>query len=163
MPIKIMFVCWGNICRSPTAHGILDHLLREKGLTDHVEVASSGTGSWHIGNLPHKGTREAARNHGIDLDYQRAQQISRADLSYYNHIYVLDESVRKSVLEMIGSEGYRDRVEMFSDYDPVSHVREVPDPYFDGRFEEVFQIIERTCIALLGYLIDHYNLPASSS
>jgi len=158
MPIRVMFVCLGNICRSPLAQGIFEHLLRQRGLTDRFEVASSGTGSWHRGDLPDARMRKTAKGHGIDLDYQRAQQITKGDLSHYDHLYAMDRSIERVLLRMSGSSKANGRVQLFSDFDTDPEIEEVPDPYFDGRFEHVYEIVERTCVALLEALIDQYDL-----
>ena len=84
--MEVLFVCLGNICRSPTAEGILRHKLREAGLAGQVEVASAGTGEWHIGNPPDQRSQRAALARGYDLSDQRAQQVSRADFARYDLI-----------------------------------------------------------------------------
>jgi protein-tyrosine phosphatase len=90
--MRVLFVCLGNICRSPTAEGVLRHKLRAAGLADQVEVASAGTGDWHVGNPPDKRSQAAAKVRGYDLSAQRAQQVSRADFASYDLILAMDHS-----------------------------------------------------------------------
>ena len=90
--MRVLFVCLGNICRSPTAEGVLRHKLRQAGLADQVEVASAGTGDWHVGNAPDKRSQAAAKVRGYDLSAQRAQQVSRADFATYDLILAMDNS-----------------------------------------------------------------------
>src|SRR5476649_1153224 len=90
--MRVLFVCLGNICRSPTAEGVLRHKLREAGLADQIEVASAGTGDWHVGKAPDKRSQAAAKLRGYDLSAQRAQQVSRADFATYDLILAMDNS-----------------------------------------------------------------------
>ncbi len=153
-----MFVCLGNICRSPLAHGVLEELARKADLADRLEVASSGVGAWHIGEKPDIRMRRTAQRYGISLDSQRAQQISSSDLAYYDHIYVMDRGVEREVLLMDPQGGFDDKVHLFSDSDPDLRTFEVPDPYFDGSFELVYTIVDRTCRVIFDSLVNRYNL-----
>ena len=146
-PIRVMFVCLGNICRSPLAQGIFEDLVRQARLAHHFEVASSGVGAWHIGEKP-----------DVRMSNQRAQQLEYEDLEYFDHIYAMDRSIERDVLLMDRAGGYNGKVNRFSEYDPDPNTDEVPDPYFDGSFELVFTIIDRTCRKILEMLTRRYNL-----
>ena len=103
--MRVLFVCLGNICRSPTAEGVLRHKLREAGLADQVEVASAGTGDWHVGNPTDKRSQAAAKLRGYDLSTQRAQQVSRADFASYDLILAMDSSNLRNLNIAAGTPG----------------------------------------------------------
>ena len=88
--VRVMFVCLGNICRSPTAHGLFRHRVNEAGLADRIEIASSGTGDWHIGKPPDRRAAHAARGRQIDIDDLRAQQVTAEDLRYFDYVLAMD-------------------------------------------------------------------------
>lgn len=158
--IKVMFVCMGNICRSPLAEGVFRHLVREAGLDGQFEIASSGTGAWHVGQAPDHRMRRTAARHDISLDGQVAQRFERADLKDFDHIYVMDRENRRGVLALVRREQDREKVALFRDFDPQPGDRQVPDPYYGGAegFEEVYRIVERTARALLGHLVEEHQL-----
>ena len=140
---SLMFVCLGNICRSPLAEGIAKHLSHIHQL--HLEVASSGTGDWHIGSAPCPNSIKVASNHNLDISMLKAQQVSVDDFKHYDLIVALDES-NKNDLEKLGCT----HVEKLGDYG--FHGADVPDPYFfDGfeGFEKVYEMIEHAVIQLL--------------
>lgn len=141
--MRVLFVCLGNICRSPTAEGVLRHKLREAGLTDQVEVASAGTGEWHIGKAPDKRSQAAAKLRGYDLSAQRARQVTRADFAAYDLILAMDQSNLRNLKVMQPAKGKAELDLFLRRYD--SPVDEVPDPYYDADqgFEQVLDLIER--------------------
>lgn len=141
--MRVLFVCLGNICRSPTAEGVLRHKLREAGLADQVEVASAGTGEWHIGKAPDNRSQAAAKLRGYDLSAQRARQVSRADFATYDLILAMDQSNLHNLKAMQPAKGKAELDLFLRRYD--SPVDEVPDPYYDGDqgFEQVLDLIER--------------------
>ncbi len=147
--MEVLFVCLGNICRSPTAEGVLRHKLRAAGLADRVEVASAGTGEWHIGKAPDKRSQQAALRRGYDLSAQRAQQVSRADFARYDLILAMDQSNLRNLKAMQSAQGKADLDLFLRRYDSV--VDEVPDPYYDGEqgFEQVLDLIEAACDLLV--------------
>lgn len=131
-------VCLGNICRSPLAHGILQHMADESGLD--WEIDSAGTGNWHVGQQPDKRSIQVAKSHGIDISEQRAQHFNAALFDEYDLIYVMDRNNSKDVLRLARNEADRKKVELFL---PDG---EVPDPYWDdNEFEPVFLLIEERC------------------
>ncbi|ATE79087.1 MULTISPECIES: low molecular weight protein-tyrosine-phosphatase [Pseudomonas] len=141
--MRVLFVCLGNICRSPTAEGVLRCKLREAGLADQVEVASAGTGDWHVGKAPDKRSQAAAKLRGYDLSAQRAQQVTRADFATYDLILAMDNSNLRHLKAMQPAKGKAELDLFLRRYQ--SEVDEVPDPYYDGDqgFEQVLDLIER--------------------
>ena len=144
-----MFVCLGNHCRSPLAHGYFQHLLEKHGLEDDVEVASSGTSGWHIGEAPDSRICWVARRHGFGLDHIRGQKITKADLRTCDLILVMDRSNLRDVLSLDRNSHYTDKVRLLRTFDPSSVDDEIPDPYYSGIFEEVYTIVSRACDSLL--------------
>ena len=141
--MRVLFVCLGNICRSPTAEGVLRHKLREAGLADQVEVASAGTGDWHVGKAPDKRSQAAAKLRGYDLSAQRAQQVSRADFATYDLILAMDNSNLRHLKALQPAKGKAELDLFLRRYQ--SEIDEVPDPYHDSDqgFEQVLDLIER--------------------
>jgi protein-tyrosine phosphatase len=141
--MRVLFVCLGNICRSPTAEGVLRHKLREAGLADQVEVASAGTGDWHVGHPPDKRSQAAAKLRGYDLSNQRAQQVTRADFATYDLILAMDKSNLRSLEALQPVKGKAELDLFLRRYQ--SELDEVPDPYHDCEqgFERVLDLIER--------------------
>jgi protein-tyrosine phosphatase len=141
--MRVLFVCLGNICRSPTAEGVLRHKLREAGLADRVEVASAGTGDWHVGKAPDKRSQAAAKLRGYDLSAQRAQQVTRADFVTYDLILAMDNSNLRHLKALQPAQGKAELDLFLRRYQ--SQIDEVPDPYYDGEqgFEQVLDLIER--------------------
>ncbi|KAB0508623.1 low molecular weight protein-tyrosine-phosphatase [Pseudomonas lini] len=141
--MRVLFVCLGNICRSPTAEGVLRHKLREAGLADQVEVASAGTGDWHVGKPPDKRSQAAAKLRGYDLSAQRAQQVSRADFATYDLILAMDNSNLRHLKALQPAKGKAELDLFLRRFQ--SEIDEVPDPYHDSDqgFEQVLDLIER--------------------
>ncbi|MBD9563313.1 low molecular weight protein-tyrosine-phosphatase [Pseudomonas sp. NPDC086112] len=141
--MRVLFVCLGNICRSPTAEGVLRHKLREAGLADQVEVASAGTGDWHVGKAPDKRSQAAAKLRGYDLSAQRARQVSRADFATYDLILAMDNSNLRHLKALQPAKGKAELDLFLRRYQ--SEIDEVPDPYHDSDqgFEQVLDLIER--------------------
>lgn len=146
--MRILTVCLGNICRSPTAQAAILEAAATIGLD--VEVDSAGTGDWHIGELPDERMREAARNVGLDLA-SRARQVEPQDLATYDLVLPMDRD-NLAVLDRMRSEDTVARIELFRSWDPAANGDlEVPDPYYGGRrgFDEVVEICRRTARALV--------------
>ena len=131
-------VCLGNICRSPLAHGIMEHLAKEQGL--NWEVDSAGTGNWHVGEGPDRRSIRTAREHGIDVSKQVCRLFKLSDFDMYDRIYVMDKSNLTDILAMAGNNKDREKVKLLLG-DKI-----VPDPYYDdAQFEPVFRMIENGC------------------
>lgn len=141
--MRVLFVCLGNICRSPTAEGVLRHKLREAGLADQIEVASAGTGEWHVGSAPDRRSQAAAKLRGYDLSAQRAQQVSRADFATYDLILAMDHNNLRNLKALQPARSKAELDLFLRRYQ--SEIDEVPDPYHDGDqgFEYVLDLIER--------------------
>lgn len=146
--MKILMVCLGNICRSPLAEGILKQKIKENNLD--WEVSSAGTGYWHIGNPPDERSIAIARQNGIDISDQRAQQLRPGDLQYYDLIFAMDASNYRNILTYATSEEEREKVEMIMNLVEPGRNQKVPDPYYnDDGFKEVFEMLERACDKLI--------------
>jgi len=148
--IKILFVCMGNICRSPTAHGVFQALVDKEGLTQDIEVDSAGTHAYHVGEQPDRRAQEVARSRGFDLSDQRARRTEGEDFRTYDYLVVMDQDNYHSLLS-ICPEGMEDKIHLFMDYAPSFRTREVPDPYYGGPsgFERVFDMVEAASLGLL--------------
>ena len=139
-------VCLGNICRSPLAHGIMEHLAKEQGLD--WEIESAGTGNWHIGEGPDRRSTRTAREHGIDISGQICRLFRIGDFDYYDHIFVMDKSNLADILAMARNDEDRKKVKLLLS-DKI-----VPDPYYDdAQFEPVFLMIEKGCKEILKRLV----------
>ncbi|MDB5153608.1 MAG: low molecular weight phosphotyrosine protein phosphatase [Mucilaginibacter sp.] len=136
--MKILMVCLGNICRSPMAEGIMQHLVEQNGLDWQID--SAGTGNWHVGEGPDRRSVLTARNHGIDISNQVCRQFRRHDFSAFDLILVMDKYNRSDVLTMAPDEQAAAKVKL------LLVDMEVPDPYFDeSQFEAIFEMIEQGC------------------
>ena len=146
----VLFVCLGNICRSPLAEGVFQHLVEEAGVSDEFEIDSAGTGSWHVGERPDTRAIAVARAHGITLP-SRARQITPEDLDHFDYVIAMDlENVR--ILENMAESSRTDvQIHLLREFDPEHTGDEVPDPYYGGAsgFEKVFKIVSQSCEALL--------------
>ena len=140
----------GNICRSPTAHGLFLSLIREEQLDEIIEVDSAGTHSWNIGNSPDLSAQMIAREHGIDLTGLRARRVVKEDYDYYDYIVAMDKSNLANMLAEC--EKYnRHKLKLLLEYADDIEITEVPDPYGEGidGFETVYGLIEQGCLGLL--------------
>ncbi len=148
--MKILFVCMGNICRSPTAHGLFLSLIEEQQLDGIIEVDSAGTHSWNIGSSPDIFAQNTAQKHGIDLSGLRARRVVKEDYDYYDYIVAMDESNLTNML-IECEERNRHKLKLLLDYGDNTAVTEVPDPYGEGidGFEIVYELIEQGCLGLL--------------
>ncbi|NJN15064.1 MAG: low molecular weight phosphotyrosine protein phosphatase [Oscillochloris sp.] len=138
-PVQVLFVCMGNICRSPMAEAVFRHLVNEAGLADRFLIDSAGTGGWHAGEPPHGGTLDILRKYRIDPGDQRARQLRAADFDQFDYILAMDHENMRDIA--IRHPDVAQRVRLLLDYAPEQPVREVPDPYYDGGFEQVYRLI----------------------
>lgn len=143
--IKILFVCLGNICRSPLAEGIMLKLVADKKLPFIID--SAGTANYHVGEKPDKRTIANAKKHHIDLSPLRARQFKESDLDEFDKIYVMDKSNLKNVLALSKTEKHKQKIELFLNELYPNENQEVPDPYYGGEqgFEDVFQLVYKAC------------------
>jgi protein-tyrosine phosphatase len=146
MTVRVLFVCLGNICRSPMAEAVFQDLVADAGLTDQFEIDSAGTGSWHVGEKAHRGTRRVLAAHGISYD-GRARQITDADLADdRTYIIAMDQDNMNSLRNRYGDHHRLYRLLDFADQDEI---RDVPDPYYSDNFEFVYQLVADGCRGLL--------------
>lgn len=147
--MRILFVCLGNICRSPTAEGVMRAKLIAAGLAGHVEVASAGTGDWHVGKAPDERTQRAAKARGYDLSAQRAQQVTEADWREYDLLLAMDHTNLASI-ERLRPDDATAQAALFLRHCQAP-VDEVPDPYYGGSrgFDEVLDLVENACDRLI--------------
>ena len=140
--MKILMVCLGNICRSPLAHGILQHIADENKLG--WEVDSAGTGDWHVGQSPDRRSIAVAKKYGVDISQQRAQHFTSQLFDKYDHIFVMDRQNYKDVIRQASEDSQRAKVSLFLEDDIV------PDPYYDDTmFDPVYTMVEKRCIELV--------------
>lgn len=160
-PIAVLFVCLGNICRSPTADGVFRGLVEKAGLSDRIIVDSAGTAAWHIGKHPDPRTQKAAAKRGYDLSALQARQAVAADFDRFDLILAMDQANYNELMLLQPAQG-RARLQLFLSYAPEFGLTEVPDPYYGGAegFEQVLDLVETAGQHLLSYLIQHYQLDA---
>lgn len=149
---KILFVCLGNICRSPLAEGIMKKALLNEGLDGRIAVDSAGTGSWHLGEMPDERTYNIANQKEVELE-NPARQVTQNDLNRFDYIIAMDENNLDSLYEMDPDLNYIDKFYLMREFDPkAKEDKDVPDPYWSSEeeFEEIYNILER---AVNGFLI----------
>jgi protein-tyrosine phosphatase len=164
MTVHLCFVCLGNICRSPTAAGVMRHRIREAGLDRHITVESAGTGGWHVGELPDERARAEARRRGIDID-DPAQQFGTGDFGRFDLVLAMDRENVDDLRRLARSEDDRSKIHLLRDFDPASpRGAAVPDPYYGGPdgFSDVFDQVDAACAGLLEHLVADHGLPAPS-
>ncbi len=149
--VRVMFVCLGNICRSPMAEAIFRHQVQAAGLSDQVHVASSGTGTWHIGEPPHAGTQAILAQHGIDWGTKVAQAFTVDDLRTYDYVLVADASNMETVRARADNTP-TDNLHYILDFAPDTPGRDVPDPYYTGDFAAVYAMLARASAGLLQHI-----------
>ncbi|AXK65923.1 MULTISPECIES: low molecular weight protein-tyrosine-phosphatase [Burkholderia] len=151
--VAICFVCLGNICRSPTAEGVMRHQVDAAGLTDRIAIDSAGTGDWHVGEPPDTRAQAAAHTRGYDLSALRARQVSAADFERFDLLLAMDEA-NLAELHRRCPPQHRDKVRLLMEFAPGAAETEVADPYFGGAqgFEQVLDQVERACAGLLDTL-----------
>ncbi len=159
-PIRVLFVCLGNICRSPLAEGVFRQKVEELGLLERFEIDSAGTGSWHVGQQADARMRSTAKRRGVNLDELRGRQVGRDDLHGFDHVFVMDSNNLHDTLYLDPEGDHSTRVRLFREFDPDPDDYQVPDPYYGGPdgFDHVFDIVERTSKAILERFREIYGL-----
>lgn len=150
--IKVLFVCMGNICRSPTAEGVFRHKVTQENLDTEISIDSAGTHAFHNGNPPDERSQSAALKRNIDLSDLRARPVNSEDFSEFDYIIAMDKSNKRDLLAAC-PEGYEDRIHLFLDF-ANNDISEVPDPYYgQGRgFEIVLNLVEEAAEGLIQHL-----------
>jgi len=155
MPVKILMVCLGNICRSPLAEGILMSKLPRKSFV----VESAGTSNWHVGKQPDERSIAIAKKNNIDISHQRGKQFTSADFDYYDYIYVMDSSNYNDVVNLAQNQEQKEKVQLIlNEVFPGENV-DVPDPYYGSQFgfETVFNMLDETCGSIAHNLIAKHS------
>ncbi|MDO9105460.1 MAG: low molecular weight protein-tyrosine-phosphatase [Methylovulum sp.] len=160
--IKVLFVCMGNICRSPTAEGVFAKLIKDRQLETQFTIDSAGTHAYHVGDAPDLRAQKAARERGIELAHLRARKVTHGDFEDFDFILAMDGE-NYSILSQACPDVHKDKVRYFLDYAPHLNVREVPDPYYGGNhgFERVLDLIEEASAGFLNTLQDHGHIIAA--
>ena len=148
--VKVLFVCMGNICRSPTAHGVFRSLVAREGLADAITIDSAGTHAYHVGSGPDKRAQATARSRGVDLSDLVARRVESGDFDQFDYVLAMDQENFISLSEICPDE-HIEKIHMFMDFAPGMRTREVPDPYYGGPsgFERVFDLVEAASEGLL--------------
>jgi protein-tyrosine phosphatase len=155
-PIRILFVCLGNICRSPTAEGVMRSLVEQAGLRDGIELDSAGTGAWHVDSPPDARATETARGRGVVLE-GAARQVRAADFDDFDLLLAMDGANLHELRQLARDEEQRAKVRLLREFDPASSDEgdlDVPDPYYGGAdgFDEVFDLVRAACEGLLAQI-----------
>jgi len=157
--VRVLFVCLGNICRSPTAEGVFRHVVSEAGLLEHIEIDSAGTHAYHIGEPPDARAQAAARRRGIDLSALRGRRAEATDIERFDYVLAMDAENYENLLAICPL-GLEHKVRLFLEFAPERPEREVPDPYFggDAGFDRVLDMIEEAAQGLLADLRERYRI-----
>jgi len=147
--MKVLFVCLGNICRSPMAEGVLRTKAKEKSVS--LEIDSCGTGDWHVGEAPDKRAQLCMKDHGYDISDLRARQFRIEDYDRFDHIFVMDKENYKNVVNLAPTNDHKKKVDMFLNLSHPGENRVVPDPYFGGAdgFDDVYEMLASAAEAFL--------------
>lgn len=157
--IKVLFVCMGNICRSPTSEGVFRQLVNDSGLTEKIHIDSAGTHAYHVGQPPDSRAQAAARKRSIDLSSQRARKVKSSDFHEFDYIIAMDDS-NVADLEYICPNEHQEKLHLFLSFAENINHREVPDPYYGGEqgFENVLDMVEQASAGLLNSIQKKHNI-----
>jgi protein-tyrosine phosphatase len=154
--VKVLFVCMGNICRSPMAEGVFRHLVSKAGLTEQISIDSAGTSAYHVGQKAHRGTLAVLAKHDIPYD-GRARHFIPEDFAHFDYILAMDKDNLNDILRQKRGESSA-VVKLFLDYSKGFKESEVPDPYYDGRFEYVYEMVDNAGRGLLAAIRAEHGL-----
>lgn len=146
--VKILFVCLGNICRSPMAEAVMRHFIQKEGLEGKILVDSAGTGDWHVGKPPHEGTCHILSLNQISYEGQKARQLKKDDLTSFDYIIGMDNENIGNIRRLAGY-NQSGKITRLLDYLEDYPIADVPDPYYTGNFAEVYEIVSKSCENLL--------------
>lgn len=152
--VKVLFVCMGNICRSPTAHGVFRDLVQKSGLDDKIIIDSAGTHAYHVGKSPDSRSQQVAKQRGMDMSDLRARIVTDADFYEFDLILAMDGANYQDLLTM-ATPDTEHKVKLFLDFAENSSEQEVPDPYYGGAkgFDRVFDMVEDASLGLLRHIV----------
>lgn len=150
---KILFVCLGNICRSPLAEAIFNHKIKERGLENQVEVNSCGTANYHVGDTPDPRTIKNALKNGVAIDHL-GKQLSERDLAHYDFILAMDKSNHTNIFKLTDASKHAHKIKLMRSFDLEPNGEEVPDPYYgnESDFQNVFDILNHSMDSFITYL-----------
>lgn len=156
---KVLFVCMGNICRSPTAEGVFTQLVKNQGLEKQIEIDSAGTHAYHVGEAPDNRAQEVARRRGIELAHLKGRQVAENDMLEFDYVLAMDFENYDNLLN-ICPDGYESRISLFLSHAENMDTEEVPDPYYGGNsgFDHVLDMTEEASIGLLDKIRKERNL-----
>jgi len=148
--VSVLFVCMGNICRSPTAEGVFRHLVQQEGHNSWISTDSAGTHAYHIGEQPDRRAQQTARSRGIDLSDLRGRKAIKSDFEVFDYVLAMDDD-NYQILESMCPSGFEDKLSLFLDFSKEFSETQVPDPYYGGDqgFEHVFDLVESASLGLL--------------
>jgi protein-tyrosine phosphatase len=151
--LRLLFVCLGNICRSPTAEGVMRALVEQAGMQERIEIDSAGTGAWHVGSPADARASATARARGVGLE-SVARQVVLDDFEEFDLVLAMDSENLRALTRLASNEEQRARIRLLREFDPASEGEadlDVPDPYYGGErgFEEVFDLVQAACAGLL--------------
>ncbi|GFO72478.1 protein-tyrosine phosphatase [Bathymodiolus japonicus methanotrophic gill symbiont] len=151
--VKVLFVCMGNICRSPSAEGVFNKLIQEQQLQNNFDIDSAGTHAYHIGEAPDLRSQRAAKDREVDLSMLRARKVVMGDFEDYDYLLAMDQDNHAIMLEACPEE-HQHKIKLFLEYASHLNTTEVPDPYFGGTygFETVLDLIEEASTGFLEQL-----------
>lgn len=148
--IRVLFVCLGNICRSPLAEAVMRDLVEKRGLSAEIKIDSAGTSSWHMGEPPHKGTQAKLQEFNISTSGMKARQLRTSDLDF-DYIVCMDASNVENTQDMLRA---GDNTKIFRFLDLTTHKKDVPDPWYTGDFQETYELCVEGCEALLERILE---------
>ena len=155
--VKVLFVCLGNICRSPLAEAIFIHKIKQKKIDHYFEVDSCGTANYHIGDTPDSRTIANARKNGVSINHL-GRQLCEEDLLYFDYVLAMDHSNHRNILRLSNARDQQHKISLMRAFDPEGKDQEVPDPYYgtEHNFQEVFDILNRTMDSFLDHLQEQH-------
>jgi protein-tyrosine phosphatase len=158
-PVSILFVCMGNICRSPTAQGVFEYLVENEGLSGRIRIDSAGTHAYHVGETPDSRAMEAASRRGIDLSAQRARRVAEVDFQRFDLVLAMDRDNYHDLLALCPTE-QSGKLRLFLEFAPEAGIEELPDPYYGGGtgFERVLDLVEQAARGLLAEIRQQHGL-----
>ncbi|EAF5667903.1 low molecular weight protein-tyrosine-phosphatase [Listeria innocua] len=148
--VKVVFVCLGNICRSPMAEGLFRKEVANAGLTDEIEIDSAATGTWNLGKPPHRGTREVLKKHGINYEAMRARKVTDADFEQADYLIGMDQN---NIADLNALNKNKDvTIRSLMSFVSGKEEEEIPDPYYTGDFDETERMVTEGVKALLAFI-----------